>query len=119
MRLRGVKPKGKVKIKWSPNFAYAIGLIATDGNISSNGRHIVFTSKDKEQILNFLKSLDIKAKIGISLSSAKKKCFRVQIGDVLFHQFLQSIGITSAKSKTIGKILLPDKYFFHFLRGVF
>jgi hypothetical protein len=27
----GPKPKGKVKIKWSANFAYAIGLLTTSG----------------------------------------------------------------------------------------
>ncbi len=30
MGKRGAKPQGKVKIKWSPNFAYAVGLITTD-----------------------------------------------------------------------------------------
>jgi len=29
MGLRGPKPKGKVKLEWSANFAYAIGLLAT------------------------------------------------------------------------------------------
>jgi hypothetical protein len=27
MGKRGQKPKGKIKIKWSANFAYAIGLL--------------------------------------------------------------------------------------------
>lgn len=29
--MAGIKPKGKVKIEWSSNFAYAIGLIVSDG----------------------------------------------------------------------------------------
>ena len=63
MATRGAKPKGKVKIKWSPNFAYAIGLIATDGCLYKDGRHISLTSLDLEQLHNFNKALDIKVKI--------------------------------------------------------
>lgn len=48
----------KVKVKWSPNFAYSIGLIATDG------RHISFTTKDVELAHLFKKCLGIDNKIG-------------------------------------------------------
>lgn len=48
-----MKPMNKVKIKWSPEFAYAIGLLVTDGSLSKDGIHIDFTSNDKEQLVNF------------------------------------------------------------------
>ena len=114
-------PLGKVKIKWSPDFAYAIGLIATDGNLSSNGRCTVFTSKDLEMINNFLKCLSISSKISMKARGGEKekKYYYVQIGDINFYKFLNSIGLTPAKSKTIGIINIPDKYFFDFLRGHF
>jgi len=38
---------------------------------------------------------------------------------VLFWNFLNSIGIAPAKSKTLGKIQIPDVYFFDYLRGSF
>jgi len=38
--------KGEVKIQWSPNLAYAIGLIATDGCLGRDKKYIDFTSKD-------------------------------------------------------------------------
>ncbi len=119
MGKRGAKPKGKVKIKWSPNFAYAIGLLATDGCISGNRRHIIFVSKDTDQIENFLRALNIKdIKIGETSSGYDRNAsYRVQFGDVLFCEFLKTIGLTSAKSKTIGEIDIPSKYFFDFLRG--
>lgn len=117
MKKRGAKPKGKVKIKWSPNFAYAIGLLATDGCLQKDGLHIELTSKDKEQLLNFTEALDIKVKLTYKYSSLNKKYLRVQFGDVLFFKFLLSIGLTPAKSKTIGPIAVPPKYFFDFLRG--
>ena len=68
MGKRGAKPKGKVNIKWSPEFAYAIGLLTTDGCLSTDGRHFDFTSKDKEQLVNFMKCLGIKVKIGYKTS---------------------------------------------------
>ncbi len=116
-----MKPLGKVAIQWSPEFAYAIGLIVTDGCLYSDGRHINFTSKDKELIDTFLESLHISMHIGkkASGSNFNKKYFVVQIGDVLFYKFLVSIGITPRKSKIITKVKIPKRYFFDFLRGHF
>lgn len=113
------KPQNKVKIKWSPEFAYAIGLITTDGNLSPTGRHINFTSKDHELVKTFMACLRINSKIGkkASGSQKEKKYFVIQIGDINFYKFLLSIGIMPAKSKIIGEIGMPDKYFFDFLRG--
>lgn len=116
--MAGIKPRGKVEIKWSPKFAYAIGLLATDGNISRDGRRIDFSSKDKEQIKNFLRGLNIKVKIG-EKRKINSRCLRVQFGDILFCKFLTEIGLTSKKSKTIGTVKVPDIYFFDFLRGLF
>ena len=120
MEKRGPKPKGKVKIKWSANFAYAIGLLVSDGNLSPDGRHITFVSKDNEQINNFLIALDISVPISYSQSGyTDSKSPRVQFGDVLFYDFLLSIGLMPNKSKVIGEVSIPQKYFWHFLRGMF
>ena len=116
----GPKPKGKVKCIWSPKFAYAIGLIATDGCLSKDGRHVDLTSKDRDQLITFLVCLGIDSGISLKSSgSSTKKYLRVQIGDVLFYKFLVSLGLTPAKSKTLGKLKIPKEYFFDFLRGVF
>jgi len=118
MGKRGPKPKGKVKIKWSANFAYAIGLLATDGNLSPDRRHIAFVSKEIEQICNFMNCFGLDVKIGKTISGYDGNIsHKVQFGDVLFYQFLESIGLYAKKSKTIGKVLIPPKYFFDFLRG--
>jgi hypothetical protein len=119
MGKRGPKPIGKVKIKWSAHFAYAIGLLATDGNLSSDGRHISIVSKDIEQINNFLKCFDINVITRKAISGAGNIYNRVQFSDVLFYRFLESIGLHMKKSKTISKILIPEEYFFDFLRGCF
>lgn|SRR3989344_2984911 len=116
---RGIKPKGKIKIKWSPRFAYAIGLIATDGCLLNEGRHIDLSSKDREMLINYKRCLNIGNKISYKNSLSKKAGLRVQLGDVLFYRFLLGIGLTPAKSKTLGKLDVPAKHFFDFLRGCF
>ena len=85
---RGIKPKGKIKIKWSPRFAYAIGLIATDGCLLNEGRHIDLSSKDREMLINYKRCLNIGNKISYKNSLSKKAGLRVQLGDVLFYRFL-------------------------------
>ena len=121
MEKRGAKPKGKVRIKWSPDFAYAIGLLASDGNVSSDGRHITFTSKDLEQMLNFNKALGTNVHVGKKAGSvgSEKKYHVVQFSDVLFYEFLVGIGIMPVKSKVLGEVKVPPELFFHFLRGCF
>ena len=72
MGLRGPKPKGKVKIKWSSDFAYAIGLIASDGCLYGDGRHISLTSLDIDQLENFNKALGISIKISTKFNGYGK-----------------------------------------------
>ena len=116
-----MKPLSKTSTIWSSNLAYAIGLITTDGSLSKDGRHISFTSKDKEQINNFKHCLGIENKIGRKSrgGETEKKYYVIQFGDVNFYRFLLSIGLTPNKSKTITKLKIPPEYFFDFLRGHF
>lgn len=115
-----MKPKAHISRVWSSRLAYAIGLLATDGSLSRDGRHIDLTSKDKDQLKNLLECLGIENRIGEKSSgSSKRRYWRVQFGDVLFYRFLMHIGLTPAKSKTMGAIAIPRKYFFDFLRGAF
>lgn len=109
----------KIKIEWSPRFAYAIGLITTDGNLSPDGRHINLTSKDLEMINNFKNCLNLDNKIGMKARGGgmDKKYYVIQFGDKNFYDFLNSIGLTAAKSKTISKLDIPDHYFADFFRG--
>lgn len=111
--------KSKVKIEWNEGFAYAIGLIASDGNLSSNGRNFNLTSKDLENVENFRACLGVTNKIGMKSrgGETEKKYYRIQIGDTNFYDFLNSIGLTKAKSKTIQKVYVPYEFFRDFLRG--
>ncbi len=118
MGQRGPKPKGKVKIVWSANFAYALGLLVTDGSVSKDGRHVTLVSKDEEQLNNFMKALHIKVPISHTRSGyTKQDVTRLQFSDTLFSSFLQKVGIYPNKTKIIGRVDLPPEFFFDFLRG--
>lgn len=118
MGKRGPKPKKIINTEWSANLAYAIGLVATDGCLSSDNLLVDLTSNDREQLENYSKCLGVDFKIG-SKSSGNRKYLRIQFKNRIFYDFLLSIGLTPAKSKTIKKIAVPDEYFFDFLRGCF
>jgi len=115
MGKRGPRPKGAVRISWSANFAYALGLLATDGCLSRDRRHIDFTSKDREQLINLKKTTIGRKQSG----STDTEQFRIQFSDVLFYRFLLRIGFMPAKSKVIGGIVISRRYLFDFLRGHF
>lgn len=115
-----MKPLNRIKTEWSNDLAYIVGLMTTDGNLSIDGRHISFTSKDIQLIKTFKKCLGIKNKIGLKTSGfSEKKYPHIQFGDINFYKWLVGIGLTPHKSKTLGKLEIPDKYFFDFLRGHF
>ncbi len=116
---RGARPKGRVEIRWSADFSYAIGLLASDGCLS-DGRHIILVSKDIEQLKNFMKALNIQVPISRTLSGHNRNiASKIQFSDVLFYRFLEDIGLMQNKSKVIGSVKIPSKYFFDFLRGSF
>ncbi len=121
MGKRGPKPKTIISTEWSANLAYAVGLIASDGCLYNDGRHMSLTSKDIDQAENFKRCLGLTVKIGRKANgtSKEKKYCHVQFGGIAFYEFLLSIGLTPAKSKTMGAIAVPDEYFFDFLRGSF
>lgn len=120
MGKRGPKPKGKVSTEWSEDLAYVVGLIASDGHLSKDGRHIDLTSKDREQVDAFKSCLGLRVKIGEKTSGRGiKDSFRVQFGDVLLYQWLLGIGLMPNKSKVLGRLKIPDRYFFDFFRGCF
>ncbi|MBU4421343.1 hypothetical protein L6259_01845 [Candidatus Parcubacteria bacterium] len=107
------------KIQWTPKLAYAIGLLVTDGCLSSDGRHIILRSSDIEQIETFKQCLGVYNKMEKTKHNgwAKRPAYRIQVGDVGLYRWLLTIGLFPNKTYTIGKIIIPDKFFKDFLRG--
>lgn len=99
------------------NLWYLVGLITTDGNLSSDGRHIDITSKDFKFLEGVRNLIGIENKIGIKYGFKKQKAFHVQFSNRNFYEFLLSIGLTPNKSLTLRRIKIPEQYFTDFLRG--
>lgn len=123
MGKRGPKPgfnaKKRISEVWSPSLAYAIGLIATDGCLARHSSLIDLTSKDREQLENYISCLGVPFPISKKVGGNGRSYLRVQFKSVVFYSFLLSVGLTPAKSKTIGALKIPKKYFWDFLRGAY
>ncbi|MBI4674666.1 MAG: DeoR family transcriptional regulator [Chloroflexi bacterium] len=102
---------------WSPALAYAVGIIATDGNLSPDGRHLCIRSADYELLET------VKECLGLDNQITKTRrllsvYYSLQWGDRAFYLWLESIGLMPAKSLILGALTLPDNFFPDFLRGV-
>jgi LAGLIDADG-like domain len=106
----------KRNLTWTADLAYVIGLIATDGCLSSDGRHVIFTSRDLDLIQTFSSILHLENEIGIT-RNRRSWAYRVQFGDVQLYRWLLSIGLTPNKSLTMGALAIPPEFFIDFLRG--
>lgn len=93
--------------------------MASDGCLQSDGRHLDLTSIDITQLNNFSKALDRDFVIGRKKNKSLMDAYRIQFSDVGYYDFLLSIGLTPAKSKTMPALEVPDQYYPHFLRGLF
>ncbi len=119
MGLRGTKPRQNISTTWSSGLAYCVGLLATDGCLYNDGRHMSMTSKDLQLIELFKSTLGLHNKIGYKRNGAGTLCSNIQFGSVVFFLWLKAIGLTPRKSLTIAKLNVPRKYFFDFIRGCF
>lgn len=115
-------PKTKLPAKeflWTPEIAYAIGLLVTDGCLSKDGRHVIMRSSDIDLLKTFGACLNLKNKICQTHNNgyAKKPSYRIQFGNVQFFNWLLRIGLFPAKTYTIGEVKVPKDHFRDFLRG--
>lgn len=99
------------------SFYYAIGLIVTDGSLSSDGRHIIFSSKDIELIHEFKKIMLINNKIGNVKNGSGKISHRVQFCNKILYRYFNRIGIKPNKTFILKSIKIPKRFFIDFLRG--
>jgi hypothetical protein len=100
---------------WSADLAYIVGLIATDGCLYQDGRHLTITSKDLDLLETARRCLGVTARI--ALMKNPRPCHRLQWSDALFHRWLTDIGLMPAKSLRLGPLAVPDEWFRDFLRG--
>jgi hypothetical protein len=103
---------------WSPALAYAVGLIATDGNLSPDGRHMTVTSADRDLLETVRTCLGITTPIAATHGGhIGSLYYRLQWSNRAFYDWLLSIGLMPAKSLRLGPLAVPDEYFVDFFRG--
>lgn len=113
--LSGPKPKPFECAE--PVFWYLVGLIATDGCLSSDGRHVAITAKDKDFLEQIRRAAGLSCLVSENRNS-RSVCHRLQIGSRILYDKLLAIGLTPQKSLILGPLQVPDGAFSDFLRGV-
>ena len=86
-------PKAKLPDKdfgWTPELAYVIGLLTTDGNLSKDGRHLAMRSSDLQLLRTFKKCLNLNNKIIQTKNDqwAKRPCYILQFGNVQLSNYI-------------------------------
>ena len=119
IRPRGPVPRSRADltgIDWNPAIAYALGLMATDGNLSGRKGRLSLVSKDAEQIETLRRCLRLEAPVS-RVPSPTGLLHKVQWCDRGLYDWFRGVGLTPAKSRTIGPLLVPDDLFADFFRG--
>jgi len=74
-RIRGYRT---LELEWSELMAYVVGLLATDGCLSSDRRHIILTSRDRELVETFLTCLGRPIKYTVGRTRRGKRAYYAQ-----------------------------------------
>jgi len=116
-RRRGPAPRHDGPLLWSREAAYAVGLVATDGNLSSDGRHMSFISKDLDLVETFRRCLKLATPVRPIQARTGRSAYRVQWCDRRLYDWFVSLGLMPAKSLRLGPLAVPDDCFADFFRG--
>jgi len=108
----------------SASKAYILGLLLSDGYISKKWSKVVLTSKDYELVNMVKDELNSTHKLSEydvydKRTNKSYKRFSLQIASKEMCIDLNNLGLYSAKSFDCDYPNINDKYFWHFVRGVF
>src|SRR6266571_8390335 len=120
VRPRGPAPRPMLGLKdvvWNLDLSYAVALLATDGNLSSDHRHMSFISKDRDLVETLRQCLRLTATARVTRSGTGRVYYRVQWSGRRLYDLLIAIGLTPAKSLTRRPLAVPDEFFADFFRG--
>lgn len=104
----------RARSTWSPEIAYVVGLVATDGNLSRSRYGLTLSSNDIDLLETARRCLQLTNAI---TRYTNGRCYHIQWRDRRFYEWLVDIGLTPAKSLTLGSLAVPDEYFADFFRG--
>ncbi len=103
-------------LRWDARTAYALGLVATDGCLVGDGRHVSLGSEDRDLVESFL--LCVGRPHAYISQDGDRAYFRTQLGDVELYRFLSDAGLTPRKSLTLGVLRFPPALFWDVARGL-
>lgn len=104
---------------WSPQLAYAVGLIATDGCLITGQRRIDFCSGDLQLAETYLVCLGRDpGRVRVDRTARGALLYRVVLKDAELYRWLLSVGLTPRKSLTLGALDVPDESLMHVVRGL-
>jgi hypothetical protein len=105
-------------LAWSESMAYVVGLMATDGCLISDGRHLTFDSGDEQLVRTFLQCLGRPIRYRTKTSESGGVEYQAQFGDVELYRWLGSIGLMPRKSLVLGAIDVPEEFLHPLARGL-
>jgi transposase-like protein len=110
----------KAYARWTPTLAYAVGLITADGSLSRSGNEVSLCLTDRELITHYRACLQLAPSVPIykRQEPGYKPLYRVRFADLGWRGFLERVGLTPAKSKTLRSLDIPHTVFADFTRGL-
>ena len=120
-----VRPRGPIPsstfaddpVVWTADLAYVVGLIATDGNLSKRRGRIAIMSNDWDLLDLVRRRLQVSAPIRPHRGGYGTRCHHLAWSDHRLYDWLAEVGLTPAKSLTLGPLTVPDEHFADFFRG--
>jgi hypothetical protein len=121
-RPRGPRPASRhsgsdQRAVWSPDMAWVVGLIATDGNLANARNGISITSKDLELLESARRCLGLTNRLVRVRGGWGTSGHRLQWRDRTVYAWLLTIGLMPRKSLRLGPLAVPDEVFADFFRG--
>ena len=115
------------KLAWSAEFAYVVGLIASDGNLQTGCNEVRMVSTDRQIVDLYCQCLGLRPNdiaegdwpdqkaVPIPLLQSQrppyKRQYSVIFSDHRYRARLEEIGLIPNKSRALGPLHVPDLYF--------
>ena len=110
--------KTTLRLEWSDQMAYIVGLTATDGCLVTGRRVINFKSEDRQLVETYLAVLGRTNRVRAVKTRTGGTVYVTQFHDSRLYEWFRSVGLTPRKSLTLGAISVPPQFFTHLARGL-
>lgn len=101
---------------WSSEMAYVLGLLITDGCVSSSGT-VSLCINDKDLLEKVKEAMGSTHKITVSKYQENLNCFRFAREKIIVD--LKKLGVVPRKSLIVKFPMIPQDYLPDFIRGIF